>query len=185
MGMVGMYIFLCSEVFFFACLFGMYGYQALANTIDGLPWPDAHTVTIEFLPVPLLNSIFLFTSAATCHLAHQAIAHDNRKRFLRFLGITILLGTAFVCGQAWEYTHAHITLTTSKWSQSFFTLTGFHGLHVTGGVIWLSIVWLRGLKGDFSSRHHLGVQATAIYWHFVDLVWVFLLAVLYIPFAFG
>ncbi|MHB8573360.1 MAG: cytochrome c oxidase subunit 3 [Candidatus Dormibacteria bacterium] len=182
MGMIGMYIFLVSEVMFFGSLFGMYGYVAWSHIFAGQPWPD--TATIEFFPVPFLNSIFLFSSAGTCHMAHHSIAHDRRRAFKWWMIATIALGILFLGGQAWEYTHAPIGLGSGKWSQAFFTLTGFHGAHVTGGVTWLIIVLMRGLKGDFNSKRHLGVQATVIYWHFVDLVWVFLLAVLYLPFAF-
>jgi cytochrome c oxidase subunit 3 len=176
LGMTGMYIFLLSEVMFFAALFGAYFYLHAASSV----WPPPGTERIPLIPIPLINSVVLFTSGGTMHVSHLYIQKGDRKKFIIYLVITIILGTMFVLGQAYEYTHAHMVLTTNKFSNAFFIMTGFHGLHVTGGIIFLLIVLIRALRGDFNSKNHLAVQTAAIYWHFVDLVWVFLLLALYI-----
>jgi heme/copper-type cytochrome/quinol oxidase subunit 3 len=105
---------------------------------------------------------------------------QGRSTFIGLLVVTILLGAAFEFGQAWEYLHAHIQFSgLNQFSSAFFTMTGFHGAHVMGGLVFLSLILARALRGQFDANHHVGVAAATLYWHFVDVVWVFLFSILY------
>jgi cytochrome c oxidase subunit 3 len=104
----------------------------------------------------------------------------GRATFIGLLITTILLGAGFEFGQAWEYLHAHIHFSgLNQFSSAFFTMTGFHGAHVLGGLVFLALILARALRGQFDSQHHVGVAAATLYWHFVDVVWVFLFSILY------
>ena len=136
--------------------------------------------------------IVLLSSGATCHVAHLAIQRGNRPRFLGWMVATIVLGFGFEIGQAYEFIEKlapswigadpsqAMAFNANAFASAFFTMTGFHGLHVLGGLVILCILLWRFQKGQFSARHHVGIAAGAIYWHFVDVVWVFLFAVLYL-----
>ncbi|MDQ6691761.1 MAG: cytochrome c oxidase subunit 3 [Candidatus Dormibacteraeota bacterium] len=186
-GMMGMYIFLASEVMFFGTLFAGYFYLLSSHS----PWPPAGTHPVSWQPIPMINSVLLFGSGATCHVAHLAIQRGNRPRFFWWMLITILLGVGFEIGQAYEFIEKlapqwiglsgvdGMAFNANPFATVFFTMTGFHGLHVLGGLVILCILLWRFNKGQFSPRHHVGVAAGVIYWHFVDLVWLFLLIVLY------
>jgi cytochrome c oxidase subunit III len=186
-GMMGMYIFLASEVMFFGSLFAMYFYLYGSH----LRWPPPAPAGInEFYvavwPIPVINTIVLFSSAFTCHFAADAIAHDNRRRFFILQTATILLGLGFEFGQLYEFIAAFgrgLNLTANSFASAFFTMTGFHGAHVLGGLVLLGLILYRGAKGQFSSQHHVGVAAVTLYWHFVDVVWFFLFGILYVGVA--
>ena len=130
----------------------------------------------------------LLSSGVTCHFAADAIAHDNRRRFFILQIATIILGLGFEGGQAFEFIAAYgrgLTLTGyNHFASAFFTMTGFHGLHVLGGLVLLTLILYRAAKGQFSSQHHVGVAAVTLYWHFVDVVWIFLFGILYLGVAF-
>ncbi|MGH7903633.1 MAG: cytochrome c oxidase subunit 3 [Candidatus Dormibacteraceae bacterium] len=179
-GMMGMFIFLASEVMFFGSLFAMYFYMYGSH----LNWPPSGTRAVEVFPLPTINTVVLITSGVTMHISHTAIQRGNRRRYMIWLLVTIILGAAFECGQALEFTTANFNLTSNQFSSAFFTMTGFHGLHVFGGLVFLCLVLFRSVRGQFNQEHHVGVAACAIYWHFVDLVWVFLFTILYIGIAF-
>ncbi len=183
-GMMGMYIFLASEVMFFGSLFAMYFYLYGSH----FQWPPPPpTTTSEFyvnwFPVPLVNTIVLLSSGVTCHFAADAIAVDNRRRFFILQIATIILGLGFEFGQLYEFISAFargLTLTANTFASAFFTMTGFHGAHVLGGLILLTLILYRAARGQFSSQHHVGVAAVTLYWHFVDVVWIFLFGILYL-----
>jgi len=193
-GMMGMYIFLASEVMFFGSLFAMYFYLYGSHIVwpppppTSLsefyvrPWPS--TLSLNPLDyVPLINTVVLLSSGVTCHFASDAIARDVRRRFFTLQIATIVLGALFELGQLYEFITAFgrgLTLTANSFASAFFVMTGFHGLHVLGGLILLTLILYRASRGQFSSRHHVGVAAVTLYWHFVDVVWLFLLAILYI-----
>jgi heme/copper-type cytochrome/quinol oxidase subunit 3 len=104
----------------------------------------------------------------------------GRATYFGLLVVTILLGAAFEFGQAYEYLHAHIQFGgLNQFSSAFFTMTGFHGAHVLGGLVFLTLILARSLRGQFDAQHHVGVAAATLYWHFVDVVWVFLFLILY------
>lgn len=186
-GLTGLFFFLLSETFFFGSLFFSYFYFAFFSR----PWnPPAPVQEID-VTLATINTVVLLSSGVTMHIGHLAIQKGNRQRMKLMLLITIILGVAFLSGQAWEYIHLRVLvdgmsqqalLSSGVFPQFFFTMTGFHGLHVTGGVLFLIYVYWRALKGQFSQQRHLGVETCAYYWHFVDVVWVFLYAVLYLPF---
>jgi len=183
-GMMGMYIFLASEVMFFGSLFATYFYLFGSHIV----WPPpAPTHVSEFYvnwwPIPAINTILLFSSGVTCHFASEAIAHDNRRRFFTLQVATIILGAGFEGLQVYEFITAFgrgMTLTANNFSSAFFAMTGFHGAHVLGGLVLLSLILYRAARGQFSSKHHVGVAAVTLYWHFVDVVWFFLFGILYL-----
>ncbi len=182
-GMMGMYIFLASEVMFFGSLFATYFYLYGSH----LQWPPPVHATGEFYvnwyPIPVVNTILLFSSAFTCHFAADGLAHGNRRRFYVLWTATILLGVAFEFGQLYEFISAFgrgMTLSYNSFSSAFFIMTGFHGAHVLGGLILLALILYRASRGQFSPQNHVGVAAVTLYWHFVDVVWFFLFVILYI-----
>jgi cytochrome c oxidase subunit III len=196
-GMMGMLIFLASEVMFFGSLFAMYFYlfgshiqwppppPANVNEFYVRPWP----LTFSLNPldyVPLINTVVLLSSGVTCHYASEAIGHDLRRRFFTLQVATIILGVLFELGQLYEFISAFnrgLTLTANSFSSAFFIMTGFHGAHVLGGLILLTLILFRAARGQFSSQHHVGVAAVTLYWHFVDVVWLFLFGILYVSVA--
>jgi len=186
-GMMGMYIFLASEVMFFGSLFAVYFYLFGSHIVWPPPPPSTtNEFYVAVWPIPVVNTIVLFSSAFTCHFAADAIAHDNRRRFYILQIATIILGLGFEAGQLYEFISAFgrgLTLTANSFASAFFTMTGFHGLHVLGGLVLLTLILYRATKGQFSAQHHVGVAAVTLYWHFVDVVWFFLFAILYVGVA--
>ena len=183
-GMMGMYIFLASEVMFFGSLFATYFYL-YGSHLQWPPPPPSSTPEyyVSWFPIPLINTVVLLSSGVTCHFAADAIAHDNRRRFFSLQIATIVLGFAFEFGQLYEFISAFgrgLNLTANTFASAFFTMTGFHGAHVLGGLILLILILYRAAKGQFSSQHHVGVAAVTLYWHFVDVVWIFLFGILYL-----
>ncbi len=134
--------------------------------------------------LPLWNTIVLLTSSWTVHVAHMAMKNNDRSKFNLWLGITVLLGAAFLFLQYEEYVHAYsemgLTLDSGIYGTTFFMLTGFHGAHVTMGTLMLAIQLIRGLKGHFSADDQFGFEASSWYWHFVDVVWVGLFLFVYV-----
>ena len=183
-GMMGMYIFLASEVMFFGSLFAVYFYL-FGSHIQWPPHPPTNTneFYVSWWPIPFFNTIILLSSGVTCHFASEAIGRDNRRRFFILQIATIILGFGFEAGQLIEFIAAYgrgLNFTVNPFASAFFTMTGFHGLHVLGGLILLMIILYRGARGQFSSQHHVGVAAVTLYWHFVDVVWIFLFGILYL-----
>jgi cytochrome c oxidase subunit 3 len=183
-GMTGMYIFLASEVMFFGSLFATYFYLYGSHLVWPPPPPSAtNEFYVSWFPIPLLNTIILLSSGVTCHFASDAIAQDNRRRFFTLQIATIILGLGFEAGQLYEFISAFgrgLNLTANTFASAFFAMTGFHGLHVLGGLVLLTLILYRASRGQFSSRHHVGVAAVTLYWHFVDVVWIFLFGILYL-----
>ncbi len=181
---LGMLLFITSEVMFFAGLFAAY-FNIRANTT---PWPPINPETqqafeLHILPIVLPATILLVISSFTCQFAVWAIKKDDRRGFIRNIAVTVLLGIVFLLMQAYDYLELGregITLSSGVFGTTFFTLTGFHGAHVLGGVLMLSVVLYRGMAGQFSARHHDMVEATSLYWHFVDVVWIMLFSILYL-----
>ncbi len=183
-GMTGMYIFLASEVMFFGSLFAVYFYLYGSHFVWPPPPPTATSeFYVSWFPIPLINTVILLSSGVTCHFASDAIAADNRRRFFILQIATIILGLGFEIGQLYEFISAFgrgLNLTANTFASAFFTMTGFHGAHVLGGLVLLTLILYRAGKGQFSSRHHVGVAAVTLYWHFVDVVWLFLFGILYL-----
>ena len=124
--------------------------------------------------------VAMVISSITCQIGVWAIRRDDRTRFVRAIGITLVLGIVFLLGQAYDYSTLGFGVSDTPFGTTFYTLTGFHGAHVFGGAIMLSVILYRGLAGQFSSRHHDAVEGVSLYWHFVDVVWIALFSTLYI-----
>jgi cytochrome c oxidase subunit 3 len=183
-GMMGMYIFLASEIMFFGSLFAVYFYLYGSHPQwPPLPPESRPEYYVNWWPIPFWNTIILFSSGVTCHFAAEAIASNNRRRFFMLQIATIILGFLFEALQVYEFAQAFgrgLTLQANTFASAFFTLTGFHGAHVLGGLILLILILFRAYRGQFSSRHHVAVNAVTLYWHFVDVVWFFLFGILYL-----
>ena len=176
--LVGMLLFLSSEVMFFGGLFATYFSARATHFAD---WgPPAPAPELEILPLPLPITIILLTSSLTMQLALSGIARGNAAALRRWLWVTIGLGVLFLAGQLYDYTTLGFGLADGPFGTVFYTLTGFHGAHVFGGVVGLSILAARAGQGQFSARNHVAVEAVSFYWHFVDLVWVALFSTLYL-----
>jgi cytochrome c oxidase subunit 3 len=134
--------------------------------------------------LPLWNTILLVASSVTCEIAHHSLKAGKRSGFIVMLGFTLVLAFAFVYLQAVEYHHAYsemgLTLESGIYGTTFFMLTGFHGFHVCLGALILLVMFLRALKGHFNKEDHFGFEGASWYWHFVDVVWIFLVAVVYV-----
>ena len=181
---LGMLLFLTSEVMFFAGLFAAY-FAVRAKTDL---WPPINPETSEqfhlaILPLVGPATVLLILSSFTCQFAVWAIRRGDRTAFVRNIGVTFVIGIVFLVMQAVDYAelgHAGLTMSSGVYGTTYFTLTGFHGAHVFAGVIMLGVVLYRGMAGQFSARHHDAVEAVSLYWHFVDVVWIFLFSLLYL-----
>jgi cytochrome c oxidase subunit 3 len=204
----GMSWFIFSEVMFFFAFFGALFYARVFSVpwlggasnnqmTNEVLWPNFEAVwpllttpagdvtqAMPWYGLPLINTIILLTSSVTLHFAHKAIEADKRKQLTVFLLVTVLLGFVFLALQAQEYVHAYqelnLTLQSGVYGNTFYLLTGFHGMHVTIGALLLTIMLIRVIKGHFTEEKHFAFQAAAWYWHFVDVVWVCLFIFVYI-----
>jgi cytochrome c oxidase subunit 3 len=177
---LGMLLFITSEVMFFAGLFGAYFSTRAAHN----PWPpEEFDHILNPLSLILVATIILVASSFTCQLGVSAIKRGDRRGFIRTIGVTFVLGIVFLVLQAYDYSllfSEGLTMNAGPFGTTYFTLTGFHGAHVFGGVIMLGVILYRGTAGQFSARHHDAVEAASLYWHFVDVVWIILFSVLYL-----
>jgi cytochrome c oxidase subunit 3 len=183
----GFILFIMSEVMFFAAWFWTFFKQALypMNEYVGSQYipPDIHPV--DAFHLPLINTLVLLLSGCAVTWAHHALVHENNRRdLINGLAISIVLGIFFTALQAYEYrellVHDDWTFGGDVFYSSFFMATGFHGAHVIIGTIFLAVCLVRAIKGDFTPERHVGFEAAAWYWHFVDVVWLFLFFAVYI-----
>jgi cytochrome c oxidase subunit 3 len=177
---LGMLLFITSEVMFFAGLFAAY-FNVRANAPV---WPplEFHD-KLHILPLVGPATVLLIISSFTCQIGVWAIRRNDRKGLTRAIAVTVILGATFLVMQAIDYSLLYgedVRLDSGPFGTTYYTLTGFHGAHVLGGVLMLSVVLYRSMSGQFSSRHHDMVEATSMYWHFVDVVWILLFSTLYI-----
>lgn len=176
----GIILFIVSEVFFFSGFFWAFYHSSLAPTPElGGYWPPAGIIPLNPLEVPLLNTSVLLASGVSITWAHHSLIEGNRKHIIQALLITICLGLYFTVLQASEYYETSFTISDGVYGSTFFIATGFHGLHVIIGSTFLIVCLLRQLKFHFTSNHHFGFEAAAWYWHFVDVVWLFLYVSIY------
>jgi cytochrome c oxidase subunit 3 len=185
----GMMLFIASEVMFFVAWFWAYFDVALfpgdpamfARTeVTGGVWPPASVATFDPWHLPLLNTLILLTSGTTVTWAHHAIIEGDRQGAKQALWLTVALGLIFTLCQAYEYGHAAFDFSGNIYGATFFMATGFHGFHVIVGTIFLAVCLLRLYAGQFTPTQHFGFEAAAWYWHFVDVVWLFLFACIYV-----
>ena len=181
--------FIFSEVMFFAAFFWAYFDAALfygeARQVErvaatGGVWPPEGVITFDPFDLPFLNTLILLLSGCTVTWAHHALLHGDRKGLIQGLTYTVLLGILFTSLQAYEYSHAAFGFREGIYPSTFFMATGFHGFHVIVGTIFLIVCWFRAWRGHFKPDHHFGFEAAAWYWHFVDVVWLFLFVSIYI-----
>ena len=185
----GMILFIASEVMFFvawfwaffdASLFPNEAAQVAREQFTGGVWPPKGIEVLDPFHLPLYNTIILLLSGTTVTWAHHALLHDDRKGLIWGLTLTVALGILFSCVQAYEYIHAPFGFKDSIYGATFFMATGFHGFHVLVGTIFLLVCLLRAMAGHFTPKQHFGFEAAAWYWHFVDVVWLFLFAAVYV-----
>ncbi len=176
----GMALFIASEVMFFAAFFWAYFNAAMYPTeAINFKWPPANIETFNPFDMPFTMTMILLLSGTTVTWAHHAILEGKQKEAAKALGITVGLGVLFSCFQAFEYAHATFTIKDGIFGSTFYMATGFHGLHVLIGTIFLAVCWWRTAKGHFTPDSHFGLEAAAWYWHFVDVVWLFLFCAVY------
>nr|YP_007317383.1 cytochrome c oxidase subunit III [Corallianassa coutierei]AGA56160.1 cytochrome c oxidase subunit III [Corallianassa coutierei] len=177
---IGMILFITSEVLFFFSFFWAFFHSSLSPAVEiGMTWPPLGIQPFNPFQIPLLNTVILLSSGATVTWAHHSILESNRSQALQSLGLTVILGLYFTALQAFEYLEASFTIADSVYGSTFFVATGFHGLHVIIGSLFLMVCLYRLYKCHFSSHHHFGFEAAAWYWHFVDVVWLFLYVFIY------
>ncbi len=181
----GMILFIASEVMFFVGWFWSFFDFALfpsdlSEVVGGQFPPKAIEAVMDPFSLPLLNTLILLCSGTTVTWAHHSLIHGDRQGLKTGLWLTICLGVLFTCIQAYEYAHAPFGFGGNTYSSAFYMATGFHGFHVLVGTIFLIVCLARTYKGHFTPRQHFGFEAAAWYWHFVDVVWLFLFVVVYI-----
>ena len=176
----GILLFILSEVIFFFGFFWAFFHSSLAPTPElGCVWPPIGIFPLNAFAVPLLNTAVLLASGVTVTWAHHSIIEGNRDEVLRSLVYTVILGAYFTYLQATEYFEASFRIRDGVYGTTFFVSTGFHGAHVLIGTTFLLVCLLRSYHFHFSSAHHFGFEAAAWYWHFVDVVWIFLYLCIY------
>jgi len=188
MGMrIGMALFIVSEImFFFAFFWAFFG----ASLFPLLPlediwaigegvWPPEGIHTFDAFDLPLINTLILLLSGTTVTWAHHALLENDRKGLIQGLALTVVLGLLFTTLQAFEYGHAAFGLQDGIYASTFYLATGFHGLHVIIGTLFLGVNLVRAIKGQLTTDGHLGFEFAAWYWHFVDVVWLFLFVAVY------
>ena len=181
----GMALFIASEVMFFAAFFwAFFDASLFPKEAAGSVWPPEGIEIFKPFDLPLLNTVILLTSGFTVTWAHHDIRDGNMAHAARMLGVTVGLGFLFTLLQIWEYAHAPFGFTDGIYPSTFFLATGFHGFHVIVGTLFLAVNWVRCAKGHFEPEHHFGFEAAAWYWHFVDVVWLFLFSFVYVWSAF-
>ncbi len=176
----GMLLFILSEVMFFVSFFWAFFHSSLSPTIEiGSVWPPIGIVPIHYADVPLLNTALLLTSGVTITWSHYAVISGDRYNSIVALVLTIILGVVFTALQVMEYIEAPFTIADSVYGSAFFMATGFHGFHVLIGTTFLIVCLVRLINHHYTRHHHNGYEAAIWYWHFVDVVWIFLFISIY------
>lgn len=172
----GIALFLIAESSIFLGLFAAF---IIYRTIIPV-WPPEGTPELELL-LPGINTIILVASSFVMHKGQAAIKNNNVSGLKFWFSITSVMGIVFLIGQMYEYFHLEMGLTTNLFASCFYVLTGFHGLHVTFGLLLiLAVLWRSNEEGHYSSKSHFGVEAAELYWHFVDIVWIILFTLVYL-----
>ncbi len=184
----GMALFIASEVMFFVAFFWAFfdaslftgeAIQFLRVEHTGGVWPPEGLDVFAAFDLPLLMTMILLLSGCTVTWAHHAILEGHNKEAVTALGLSVFLGAFFLCFQVYEYNHAAFGFADGIYASTFYMATGFHGFHVFVGTVFLAVCWFRAMKNHFSPDKHFGFEAAAWYWHFVDVVWLFLFVAIY------
>nr|QTK22378.1 cytochrome c oxidase subunit 3 [Pneumocystis sp. 'ludovicianus'] len=177
---IGVILFIISEIFFFLSIFWAYFHSALSPTVEiGVEWPPKGISSINPWELPLLNTVILLSSGSTVTYAHHSLIKGNRRGTIIGLLATILLAVLFTMLQYVEYKEATFTISDSVFGSCFYFGTGFHGLHVIVGTLFLLVGLWRVWNYQLTEDHHLGLESGILYWHFVDVVWLFLFVAIY------
>jgi cytochrome c oxidase subunit 3 len=177
---MGVALFIVSEALFFLAIFWTFFHSALSPTIElGTQWPPMGIEAINPFELPLLNTVILLSSGVTVTYAHHSLIQGNRSGALWGLIFTIVLAVIFTACQGIEYSVSSFTISDGAYGSCFFFGTGFHGLHVIIGTIFLLVGFWRMLAYHLTENHHLGLESGILYWHFVDVVWLFLYVSVY------
>lgn len=176
----GMALFIASEVMFFVAFFWAFFNASLFPVPEiGGVWPPEGMEVIPPFDLPFMMTLILLLSGCTVTWAHHAILENKIAEATKALGLSVLLGVGFLCFQVYEYAVAPFGFNDNVYTAAFFMATGFHGFHVFVGATFLFVCWLRAKKGHFTAERHFGFEAAAWYWHFVDVVWLFLFIAVY------
>nr|YP_010535615.1 cytochrome c oxidase subunit III [Ornithodoros noorsveldensis]AIZ58703.1 cytochrome c oxidase subunit III [Ornithodoros noorsveldensis]AIZ58716.1 cytochrome c oxidase subunit III [Ornithodoros noorsveldensis]UYB78488.1 cytochrome c oxidase subunit III [Ornithodoros noorsveldensis] len=176
----GMILFIISEVFFFVSFFWAFFHSSLSPNVEiGSQWPPMMIIPFNPFSIPLLNTTILLSSGITITWSHHSLIMKNFNETTLALAMTIILGITFTILQSWEYIQAPFSISDSIYGSTFFMSTGFHGLHVIIGTTFLTTILMRVFLNHMSNNHHFGFEAAAWYWHFVDVVWLFLYTFIY------
>lgn len=177
---LGMVLFIISEICFFLAFFWAYFHSSLTPAIElGAIWPPKGIIILDPWNVPLLNTVLLLSSGATVTWTHFSTIAGNRREAILSLSLTIIFALLFTILQGYEYYEAGFTIADGVYGSTFFMATGFHGFHVIIGTIFLSVTLIRLIQYHLTNLHHFGFEAAAWYWHFVDVVWLFLFVSIY------
>jgi cytochrome c oxidase subunit 3 len=176
---VGMGLFLASEVMFFVAFFWAFFNSGFLVNPSIKQWPPANIVPMETWGIPFLNTLILLSSGLAVNWAHHSLLVNDRRGMARGLALAVALGAIFLSLQVYEYGHAAFSFREGVYPSIFYMATGFHGFHVFVGTCFLAVVLFRTWRGDFSPQAHVGFEAAAWYWHFVDVVWIFLFVWVY------
>nr|ARW70289.1 cytochrome c oxidase subunit III [Kaburagia rhusicola ensigallis] len=177
---LSMILFIVSEMFLFISFFWNFLHNSLAPSIEiGLNWPPKNINFFNPLLIPLLNTVILLTSSFTITLTHFYMLNNLKNNSIKFMNLTIILSMYFLLLQALEYKQANFTFSDSVFGSSFYIATGFHGLHVMIGTIFLITNLMRMINMHFSHIHHISFELAAWYWHFIDIIWLFLYMTFY------
>ena len=177
---LGFLLFIVSEILFFFSFFWAFFHSSLSPSVEiGVIWPPIGIDALNPFSVPLLNTAILLSSGATVTWAHHSIVCGQKREAVQGLGLTVVLGLIFTLLQGMEYIEAPFSIADSVYGSTFFVATGFHGLHVIIGTIFLTVCFFRLINSHFTTSHHFGFEAASWYWHFVDVVWLFLYVCIY------
>ena len=177
---MGMALFIVSEIMFFFGFFWAFFHSSLAPAVQiGCVWPPYGIAVLNAWEIPFLNTVILLTSGAVLTAAHYALILGNRQATINYLMVTIALAVVFTLFQAFEYMSAPFSISDSVYGSTFYMATGFHGFHVFIGTVFLTVCLYRSYKSHFTTQHHVGFEAASWYWHFVDVVWIFLFIAIY------
>nr|NP_803520.1 cytochrome c oxidase subunit 3 [Monoblepharella sp. JEL15]AAO64965.1 cytochrome c oxidase subunit 3 [Monoblepharella sp. JEL15] len=178
--MLGVLLFLGSEVLLFISFFWAYFHSSLSpDIVLGGVWPPIGIVSVDPWSIPLLGSIILLSSGATCTVAHNALINGNKDLAVATMFATVVLGFLFVGLQATEYYVSEFSIADSIFGTVFYMTTGLHGTHVIIGAIFLTVMLVRMVRDQFTTHHHLGLEFSLWYWHMVDVIWLFVFLTYY------
>ena len=177
---LGIILFILREVCLFFSFFWAFFHSSLSPSVEiGTVWPPTQIDKVRPFGVPLLNSAILLSRGASLTWAHMSILISLKTESHISLAMTVVLGVIFTALQIMEYSSSHFTLADSIYGGTFYIATGLHGLHVLIGTLFIVTIWIRQISGHFRVSHHFGFEASAWYWHFVDVVWLFLFICIY------